>query len=31
MGYEDERSAALRVLDWIRKPVDFNDLARLLP
>jgi PAS domain S-box-containing protein len=31
VGYEDERSAALRVLDWIRKPVDFNDLARLLP
>jgi len=29
-GYEDQRAAALRVLDWMRKPVDFDRLARVL-
>jgi signal transduction histidine kinase/CheY-like chemotaxis protein len=31
VGAQDARSASLRVLEWMRKPVDFERLNRLLP
>jgi signal transduction histidine kinase len=31
IGAQDARAASLRVLEWMRKPVDFDRLNRLLP